>query len=91
MITRRRAARRDLREQLIKLVEEEGKERLALTEPDDWRFHYDPQLVLRESLHRENGGKPRTPEEVAAQPVAWEHDLYLMHQLLKFQRDAQGE
>jgi hypothetical protein len=45
-------------------------------------------LVLREALHRENGGKPRTPEEVAAQPVAWEIDLNLMYRLLNFQRDA---
>lgn len=70
------------------LVDGEGKERLVLTEPPDWRFSIDPQLVIREALHRMNGGKPRTPEEVAAMPAAWETDINLMYRLIQFQRDA---
>lgn len=72
----------------MKLVDSEDKQRLVLTEPMDWRFHYSPELVLREILHRQNGGKPRTPEEVAAMPISWEEDLYLMAELMQFQRDA---
>ena len=72
----------------MKIVEQEGKHKRVLTEKPDWRFHFDPGLALREVLHRENGGVPRLPEEVAKTPVTWDEDLYLMSQLLQFQRDA---
>lgn len=90
MIARRKDLRRAIREQLIEIVEDEGKERLVLTEPDDWRFRYDYMLAIREALHRYRGGKPRLPEEVAATPPAWDDDVHLAATLLQFQRDAIG-
>ncbi len=80
--------RRAIRKQLIAIVEDEDKDRMILTEPDDWRFMHDPQLAIREALHRRRGGKPRLPQEVAATPPAWEEDVYLASVLMQFQRDA---
>jgi len=45
-------------------------------------------LVIREAMHRENGGKPRTPEEVAAIPPDWDEDIAQVMDLLDFQRNA---
>jgi|GEM_PF-7102058 len=73
----------------MSITQGEGKTVAVLTEPNDWRFTFDPALVLRETMHRYHGGKPRLPDEVAATPPAWDDDLHLMAKLMQFQRDVQ--
>lgn len=61
-----------------------------MTEPDNWGFVYDFDLVIRGYLKwRRNGFKYMPdPEDVADTDPAWEGDLHLLDKLLEFQLDG---
>lgn len=79
---------------MVKAQAEAEHRRLAVeTEPDDWRFNHDPQLVFRAAMMYERNDFARLPlpEEVAAIPQTWLDDVQLMLHLLQFQRDGLKE